>query len=121
MHFYTAQGCREGDSGSLWVSSHLCCPGCWYPCPPLPAETETAQAVRGQGQLWGDRQGRQGTTSPRPLRAMSPLTTAPLQASQETLLAAAEFLKWNQLGYLTQTLQTWRIGECLVRASAEPL
>ncbi|XP_064380483.1 maestro heat-like repeat-containing protein family member 7 isoform X3 [Dromaius novaehollandiae] len=36
------------------------------------------------------------------------------QASQETLLAAAEFLKWNQLGYLTQTLQTWRIGECLL-------
>ncbi|XP_064369370.1 maestro heat-like repeat-containing protein family member 7 isoform X2 [Dromaius novaehollandiae] len=36
------------------------------------------------------------------------------QASQEALVEAAKFLKWEQLRYLTETSQTWRIGECLL-------
>ncbi|XP_064357913.1 maestro heat-like repeat-containing protein family member 7 [Dromaius novaehollandiae] len=36
------------------------------------------------------------------------------QASQEALLGAAKFLKWEQLGHLTAAAQTWRIGECLL-------
>ncbi|KAM9239547.1 maestro heat-like repeat-containing protein family member 7 isoform 2-T5 [Leptosomus discolor] len=36
------------------------------------------------------------------------------KVSGEALIVAAELLKWKQLKHLTQTEQTWRIGECLL-------
>ena len=50
----------------------------------------------------------------------SPHFCPPLQASQEALLVAAKLLKWKQLKHLTQTQQTCRIGECLVRTTPKP-
>ncbi|XP_053907653.1 maestro heat-like repeat-containing protein family member 7 [Cuculus canorus] len=44
------------------------------------------------------------------------------KASEEALLAAAEFLRWAQLKHLIQTQQTWAIAECLLaehRSKAE--
>ena len=46
--------------------------------------------------------------------------SAAVQASQEALLGAAKFLKWEQLGHLTETAQTCRLGECLVRPCPKP-
>ncbi|XP_064904307.1 uncharacterized protein LOC135578046 isoform X2 [Columba livia] len=39
------------------------------------------------------------------------------KAARETLLGAAELLKWKQLKHLVRTQQTWRIGESLVRTA----
>ncbi|XP_074951533.1 maestro heat-like repeat-containing protein family member 7 [Phalacrocorax aristotelis] len=36
------------------------------------------------------------------------------KASQETLSSAGQFLKWRQLAQLGETVQAWRISECLL-------
>nr|XP_038041962.1 uncharacterized protein LOC113842005 isoform X1 [Anas platyrhynchos] len=42
------------------------------------------------------------------------------EASREALLGVARFLRWRQLAHLAETLQSWKIGECLLarRSSA---
>lgn len=46
--------------------------------------------------------------------------SAVLQASREALLGVARFLRWRQLAHLAETVQTCKIGECLVRAVLHP-
>ncbi|XP_035169367.1 maestro heat-like repeat-containing protein family member 6 isoform X2 [Oxyura jamaicensis] len=44
------------------------------------------------------------------------------EASREALLGVARFLRWRQLAHLAETVQTWKIGECLLarrRSGAE--
>ncbi|XP_071900406.1 maestro heat-like repeat-containing protein family member 6 isoform X3 [Anas platyrhynchos] len=42
------------------------------------------------------------------------------EASREALLGVARFLRWRQLAHLAETLQSWKIGECLVRTVLHP-
>ncbi|XP_068524937.1 uncharacterized protein [Anas acuta] len=46
--------------------------------------------------------------------------SAVLQASREALLGVARFLRWRQLAHLAETLQSWKISECLVRTLLHP-
>uniref|UniRef100_A0A8C3GEH4 Maestro/Maestro-like HEAT-repeats domain-containing protein n=1 Tax=Cairina moschata TaxID=8855 RepID=A0A8C3GEH4_CAIMO len=44
------------------------------------------------------------------------------EASREALLGVARLLRWRQLAHLAETLQSWKIGECLLarrRSAAE--
>ncbi|XP_072716940.1 uncharacterized protein [Ciconia boyciana] len=51
---------------------------------------------------------------PSPRRRCHLPVSAALQASRETLLGAAKFLKRRQLRKLLETEQTWRVSECLL-------
>ncbi|XP_068550956.1 maestro heat-like repeat family member 5 [Anas acuta] len=42
------------------------------------------------------------------------------EASREALLGVARFLRWRQLAHLAETLQSWKISECLVRTVLHP-